>query len=395
MKKILLALTLIGTTHSLMALNAEQAYLYKDPRIMGMGGANIAVGSYSTSVFSNPAGLAKIKKEHGFVVDMLGVGISLTAQIEDFANDIDAAGEDSDELSEVIKKYSGESFHMGVDNYSAISKNSDLFAWSVGILAAADANFMTHASGTENGDLIETSTRGYAGIVLGAAKPYHTEYGRIDIGVGLKYISQVSYEGTLGINDLTDEDTEDEDIGQKFRDEYEKTSSGLGLDLGVNYYPFADNYWNPVVGLSIMNIGLDMDDNYGHQPMTVNIGVSVNPKVDYVDNLILAIDYVDMFGANQLRIYDFSDDDSTGEYTDHDTYSFMKNLRLGVGVGLIDTTYFSTQVNLGLYQGAYTAGLDLALSVLKLNIATYEENVGTADTPIEDRRYMAQLGIGW
>ena len=53
-----------------MAMYAENASLYKDPRIMGMGGANVAVGAYSTSVFSNPAGLTNIKKDHGFVVDL-------------------------------------------------------------------------------------------------------------------------------------------------------------------------------------------------------------------------------------------------------------------------------------------------------------------------------------
>jgi len=45
-KKRILSLALLGTTSSLFALGAEHAYLYKDPRIMGMGGANVAVGAY-------------------------------------------------------------------------------------------------------------------------------------------------------------------------------------------------------------------------------------------------------------------------------------------------------------------------------------------------------------
>jgi hypothetical protein len=73
----------------------------------------------------------------------------------------------------------------------------------------------------------------------------------------------------------------------------------------------------------------------------------------------------------------------------------MKNLRLGIGIGLVDSTYFSTTLNVGLYQGAYTAGLDMALTILKLNFATYQEQVGTMSNPYNDRRYIAQIGIGW
>ncbi|MEA2090865.1 MAG: conjugal transfer protein TraF, partial [Campylobacterota bacterium] len=251
MKKVI-SLALLGATTSLMAMYAEQAYLYKDPRIMGMGGANVAVGAYSTSVFSNPAGLTNIKKDHGFVVDLLGLGVSASSETQQFIDDIDAASDSESEMAKILSKYSGEHFHIGVDNYTSISKNSDAFAWSIGLLAAADVNFMAHGHGSEMGELLETTSRAYGGVVLGVAKPYETDYGRLDIGVGLKYISQKSYEGSLGISELVGED---DDIGQKLQDRYEKSSSGIGLDLGVNYHPFADSYWHPTFGLSVLNIG--------------------------------------------------------------------------------------------------------------------------------------------
>ena len=204
MKKKIILTALLGATTSLMALGAEHAYLYKDPRIMGMGGANIAVGSYSTSVFSNPAGLAQIEKSHGFVVDLLGLGVTASSGISDFIDDIDGADTDS-QMTEVLQKHAGEHFHVGVDNYMSVSKNSDIFAWSIGLLAAADINLMAHPNGSTNGGLLATSSRAYAGVILGAAKPYETEYGRVDVGVSLKFISQNSYEGSLGISELLDD----------------------------------------------------------------------------------------------------------------------------------------------------------------------------------------------
>jgi hypothetical protein len=390
MKQKILLSTLLGATTSLMALGAEQAFLYKDPRIMGMGGANVAVGSYSTSVFSNPAGLATLKKDDGFIVDLLGLSVSATGDIADFADDIGNADTD-DEMTAVLEKYAGQHFHIGVDNYSAISKNSDAFAWSVGLLAASDVNLQAHPNSGPDG-VLASSSRGYAGLVVGAAKPFTTKYGRVDVGVSVKYITQQSYEGSLLVSDLTDDDN---DIGETLQDKYEKTSSGIGVDLGVTYHPFENNYWHPAIGMSILNIGsMDMDDNYGGQPMTLNFGASITPEVPYLDKLVVAVDYVDALNSNVIRDYTYSDSGDV-TYEDFDDTDVMKRLRLGVGLGLIDNSYFGTTVNVGMYQGAYTAGLDMRLTLIKLNIATYEEEVGTGSVEIPDRRYMVQLGMGW
>jgi hypothetical protein len=391
MKKKIILSALIGATSSLMALGAEQASLYKDPRIMGMGGANIAVGGYSSSVFSNPAGLANIDKENGYIVDLLSIGLSGSSGFEDFANGINDA-ETDEEMTDVLEKYAGEHFHVGVDNYSAISHNGDSFAWSIGLLTATDVNFETHPNGSTNGGLLETTSRVYGGVIIGAAKAYHTTAGRVDVGVGLKFITQKSYEGALGLSELVNSD----DLAQTLQDKYEKDSSGVGLDLGLTYHPFEYSLWHPAIGLSVLNIGdMSMDDNYGQQPTTVNIGVSITPEVKYIDKLVLAVDYVDIFDANIIRIYDYNDDGDVVYYSDYTDSDFIKRLRVGLGIGLVDTTWFSLQINTGLYQGAYTAGLDMALTILKLNVATYEEQVGTGSVDIPDRRYMALLSIGW
>ena len=392
MKKVI-SLALLGATTSLMAMYGEHASLYKDPRVMGMGGANVAVGGYSTSVFSNPAGLASIKKDSGFVVDLLGMGFTASA---DFANLVEDLGDASDtgensDMMNVLQEYAGNNFHFGFDNYSAISKNSSLFAWSVGFLTAADINLVTHANGSITGGFLETSSRVYGGVVLGAAKPYNTDYGRVDVGVSLKVISQQSYEGSLGLSEL-----QGDDVTESLQDKFEKSSSGFGVDIGATYFPLEDNFWNPSVGLSILNIGtMGMDENYGGQPITVNVGMAISPKVPFIEKFILALDYVDLFNANKVRMYEYTDDGGIVNFTDYTESDMTKRLRLGVSVGLLDTWLLSTTLNGGLYQGAYTAGLDVEFLLLKFNFATYQEQIGTGDIDIADRRYMAKIGIGW
>ena len=388
--KKIVSMALLGATTSLMAIYAEHASLYKDPRVMGMGGANVAVGAYSTAVFSNPAGLANIKKDHGFVVDLLSLGGSMSPDIINFMDDMSDLDTDADtateDLLKILGDYAGKPFHIGFDNYTAISKNSDLFAWSIGMLGAADINFMAHPNGGSQG-LVTTTSRAYAGLVLGVAKPYETEFGRLDVGVSVKYISQKSYEGGLSVTDLLSDD-----MTEVIRDKFENEGTGIGVDLGVTYFPFVDNYWHPAFGMSIMNIGsLNMDDQYGGQPMTVNIGASITPEIPFFDKLVVAVDYVDLLNANTIREYNIDDN----SYTDYEEADFMKRLRIGVSLGLYDSWLLSSTVNLGLYQAAYTAGVNIELTLFKLNFATYQENIGTTATPVEDRRYMAQLGFGW
>jgi len=396
MKKIL-TLGLLGATTSLMAMYAEQASLYKDPRVMGMGGANVAVGGYSSSVFSNPAGLSNIRKKDGFIVDLLSIDIAGSGDFKDFVDDIDEASDAEDSTTataEVLQKYSGDNFHQSNDLFMSISKNSNAFAWTFGLLAASDINFMAHGNGSANAELLETTSRVYGGVVFGASKPYETEIGELDIGMSFKYITQNSYEGTLGITELTADD--DEDLGEKFQNRYEKDSSGFGVDLGVIYKPYKDSYWHPAFGVSLLNIGsMNMDDNYGGQPMTLNFGASITPEFKYVDKFVLAVDYVDALNANKLRVYNYNENGDTVSYTDYDTNSMIKHIHLGTSIGLFDSKWFSTTIRGGLYQGSYTAGLDLDLLILKLSVATYEEQVGDDKTDIADRRYMAKIAIGW
>ncbi len=373
---------------SLMAIQAEQAYLYKDSRVMGMGGVDIAVGTYSTSIFSNPASLARIRKSKGLVVDLLGLGVSATGDVMNFTQDVNDAGDSQEELASVLKKYSGDNFQLGVDNYSSISKHSDIFAWSVGILAASDVSVMAHSNGTASGDFIETTSRVYAGVVAGAAKPFYTDFGRLDVGLGVKYISQTSYEGTVGVYDYTDQ--------EDFLERYEKKASGFGLDVGLTYHLLNTRTLHVAFGATLMNIGLELDDNYGNQPMTLNFGLSASTKFSFVKKLTMAIDYVDALGANRYRRYDTTKNGSSTEYVDYDAFDFMKNVRLGAKVRLADSDSFLSDVNLGIYQRSYTAGVDVRVAAFALSLATYQEDVGISEnTSNTDRRYMARFGVSW
>lgn len=389
MKKLILISSIAAT--SLMADYAQFAYVYNDARIMAMGGANVAVGGYSTSVFSNPAGLLGIKKDHGYEVELLGLQATASTKIQQFAQDISDA-KDEAEVVDVLSEHSGEYFHLDASNYSSLSKNGEFMAWSVGLLAAIDTNMIPHANSGTN--LLEMHGRAYGGVVLSGAKAFDAVGpGTLDTGITVKYIQQKSYDAGLSTSEIIDNQ---DDIIKYAQDTYEKDAAAVSVDLGVNYHLFPENGLHPSIGLSVLNVGgMNMGDNYGTVPMTVNVGVAIAPEVPWIDGLVLAADYCDILGAQ--KGYVFNRDAATNEYTREEVNDndMMKRVKLGASARVVDSSWFLMTLSGGLYQGAYTAGVDLQLAVVKLTAATYEEQVGLNVGDWTDRRYMLALGIGW
>ena len=399
MKKII-PLSLITLSSMLYADMSVQEFLYKDPRIMGMGGADSAIGGYSTSIFSNPAGIIKIKKSHGVEVELLGATVSASKNIKNFSDDLNDADGTAETL-DVIRKYSGDVFNVTASNYSSFSYHAkNDIAYSFGLLAAVDANGIPHVNSGANG-ILETHSRVYGGVFLTGANKFDsfsTNFlngalnGNLTVGVTLKYMQQKSYEAGLDLGEVTQHK---DDLAQYIQDTYEEDNSGFAADVGF-LYEFANKTWNPAVGLSVMNIGTMNFDAYGSQPLSVNVGTSISPEISWSNLLRFDVDYVDLFNSQQARIRTYTPYRSQNQYTNSDiNYDAMNHIRIGASLGLLDNSWFMATLDAGLYKGAYTAGLDMQLAIVKLQLATYQEQLGATIGQIEDRRYVVGLGIGW
>ncbi len=393
MKKII-TLSLLSASALLYADMSQQEFLYKDPRMMGMGAASTAVGGYSTAIFYNPAGLINIKKSHGVEVELLGISVTGSKDIKSFADDLDKADTDP-EIIEAVKKYSGEAFNVTASNYTSFSYHTqgDL-AYSIGLLASAELNYIPHDNSGING-LLETHSRTYGGVLLGIAQKYNDVIGgALTVGIGLKFITQKSYEAGLDAGEVTEHK---DDLGTYLQDNYEVSNSGFGGDIGILYEPHILSSLHPTIGLSVMNIGsLNFDDTYGSQPMTLNGGISISPEVPFLDSLVVSLDYVDILNAQQARVRNYKPYRSKDQYDNADIeFDVMQHIRAGLKVGVFDNSWITTSLMGGWYQGAYTAGIDLQLTLIKLQAATYQEQLGAKTGQLEDRRYIVGVGIGW
>ncbi len=383
---------LAGFTFAPLSNAADLAYLYKDMRIMGMGGANVSSGGYSSSVFSNPAGIANLPTDHGLIVDFLGINATASSDSSDIVSDLSDAidSDNEDEIIDVLEKYSGQRTHIDLANYSSVSNNHGNYAWSVGLLAATDVNLTPHANSIDG--ILEVQSRGYGGLT--AAYAYTIKNfgnGDLQLGLGAKYIFQKSFEGKLTPADLINGD----DIGDELRDRMEKDDSGYSIDLGAIYQFSYMKELKPAIGLSIMNIGnLDFNDSYGAQPTTVNIGASIEPTIYFIKKTRIALDYIDLFNANKYRIYDLDANDEVS-FSDYKDSDFLKRLRFGISGLIYDNSWSSLEIATGIYQGGLTAGIDFTASIFRLGFSTYEEQTGPEYDDESDRRYSLNLSVAW
>lgn len=370
--KLLSIATTLALATSASAVTYEHYQLYKDPKVMGAGGANVANGGSFSSVFGNPAGLSRIPKEYGWEFQLANVAVSFNNNVTNIGDLADAADESESELAKEIEKYTGENFHIGVSAVPlSISKKLDTVAFGIGAVGSLSANIMPH-QGFGSSGFVEVNTLAVGGVAGGVSKDIKDiklgkyALNNIAVGVGAKYLKYGAMSKTFSAVDIADDDFE-------LEDELEKGTSVVG-DLGVIY----DITPRISMGLSAMNIGGIGDKEEGYIPFTLNAGLAYTYRVKstFFNQVRFSADYVDI----------------TGEYEDS---SLIKRTRFGADLNIWDGWASSLNMQAGLYQGEYSAGMSLRLSIVEISFATYAEELGAYKGQDTDRRYMGSFGINW
>ena len=79
----------------------------------------------------------------------------------------------------------------------------------------------------------------------------------------------------------------------------------------------------------------------------------------------------------------------------HPEVNFNKAFHTGFELDYSPSTWFKTQFRVGLNQMYYTAGASFLFAVLNIDVATYGEDVGTAETKKENRVLAAKVGFNF
>ncbi|EDP76568.1 hypothetical protein [Hydrogenivirga sp. 128-5-R1-1] len=364
----------------------EYPYIYKDPRVMGMGGAYVAVGGTSASLFYNPAGIGKIKKEAGFEVDLIGVTAAVSKDgykfLQDFQDaldtgDLDGDGDTSDDQLEatldVLKEYRGKVLHFSVDTFPSVARRFGNLGVALGGIAVLKFDAVPHQGFSSQGLLSVDTSLTYGGVG-GLSYGFLNE--KLTLGVGIKQLSRELVQKDFTARELVENQ---DDLDNYINDEVKKSGSATGVDVGV-IYDLAEIFgFKASVGASYMNIG-DLDfGEAGNIPGTLNAGLALKKEGSsaFLSGVTLALDVVDL-----TKNYEQDED-------------WGKRLRAGAELKVWNGKLSDFILRVGSYQGYLTAGAELRFLLLRVVATTYAEEVGAYSGQDENRRYMLSAYITW
>ncbi|MFQ5454981.1 MAG: hypothetical protein ACE5EA_02110 [Nitrospirota bacterium] len=332
--------------------------LYQGIRPLGMGNAFITLSDDENALFYNPAGLNDIPGFGGF--DLLNPAVSISENAVDIFNDLnDVDVNDVSKATELLNKYLGKNFHLS----ASLLPNLTMHNFGIGGLASAKADGVIRNRANPELELD-------AAIDIGpvAAIAYGFLDKRIQLGLGIKIIQRQSIKKKkwTAVDIASNFDPLEEDLEKE-----QDFAFDLGAKINLPYdLPFYMG--RPTIGIVAQNItDLDFKD-LGKIPQQLNIGAAINPKFWILGSTFV----IEM------------DDVTKNIDLDNDIYK-----RLHIGAELRLPMVLS--IRGGFNQGYYTAGATIDLWILRLDYATFGEEIGAFAGQREDRRHIARLSLGF
>jgi hypothetical protein len=369
-RAVIVCVSVLGALHGWdEAAALEYPDVYKVPRVLGMGNADVAVGGHAGALFTNPAGLAGLPQAEGWRIAPLRLTVASSRHAGAFvgqvgqALDIDEADAQRAALVELMRRYRGRDLHgEAVVVPGATWRRGDLTV-GVGWLGAVKLDGRTHQGFGEEG-LLDIDARTLSGPVAGAAYSYE----RWRFGAGVKRLRRHRLDRIYSIRELV----ELTQAGREIADERE-AGSDVAFDLGVQYQFAPESNWRPRLGVVLQNAGgLDFAAA-GTIPPTVTAGVSLRAPTTRIAQLLVNFEYFDLLH----RMPQDRDD--------------IKRLRLGAEWRLWERPTASLAFRAGVYQGAYTGGIEWRKRWFRIGLTTYAEELGAYAGQDRDRRYVLSL----
>ena len=341
---------------SLHSARAEMMTINSSVRALGMGDAYTALADDSSSLFYNPAGLARVR---GINLKFFSLRVG-AGGIESYEKIKDLDSEEDEAYAEALRELYGEHVWSGAGGQLALT----LPMLGVGVYNHLDALIQVNNPVYPE---IYTSVINDYGYVLGFGIPIAPV---LHVGANLKYIKRSGARVPYGASVVADLDPD------KLYDNITGWGKGYGADLGMNFVipaPFFDavlsGVWKNVGGISFKSS--DPNANIPSEQNDMTLGVALK-----FDTPLLSV-----APAVDVR------------YLNREDLQLARKLNFGIEIGipLID-------IRGGFHEGYYTAGVGVNLGLFRVDAATYGVELGAYPGQIEDRRYALEftmeLGVG-
>lgn len=331
---------------------------FNGARMMGMGGASIAVVNDETALLSNPAGLGKLRDFYGTIFDPeidLGMNVNGIYVNSPFTSPFDPG-----QIITALNSSKNTYYHARTQIFpSYVMKN-----FGIGIFYKYVLDMKMNAAGNAADYFYQEDV----GLHLG----YNFRFfdGRVKLGFTGKLISRIevnqtakAYPGNFGLQTNASEGV------------------GLGADVGLNLA--APWSWLPTLSIVARDVGstqFTSGKNVRYLPTTTPIPTMMTQDYD----VALAI-----FPIHANRSRSTFTIEAQKVLTAMASSNQSKYLHIGYEYNNSDIFFF----RLGMNGPWYTAGVELATDKLQAQFATYGEDVGTGANLTEDRRYIFKFAF--
>ncbi|WII72875.1 hypothetical protein QJS83_03195 [Bdellovibrio sp. 22V] len=332
-------------------VNARERHnFYSGVRCLGMGGACIAVTNDETALLVNPAGLGKLRDFYGTIIDPeLEFGSETYSFYSESSFSNPFALED---IKAALDAKRGDYYHAKMQVFpSFVGRN-----FGVGLYG----NYLLDAQMSDDGSTIDTFYRNDIAFVLGFNFRFFD--GRIKLGFNTKLISRVEVDnptlssaGSLSYDNIA--------------------SEGVGLSTDVGLILAAPWKYIPTITAVVRDVGGTSFD----KASGVRLDTAARPNMVKQDLDVAAA----IFPIHSNYVRSAWTVEYRGLLTSSDEEDKAKLIHGGLELNFGDVFFARAGYN----QRYWTAGLELASEHFQWQFATYGEEVGTADSPKEDRRY--------
>lgn len=335
---------------------AEMMTINSNARALGMGDAYLGLADNSSSLFYNPAGLARVS---GINLKLFSIRAGASG-VEAYEKIQDLNGDDQEAYAEALSALYGEHVWSGLGASAAFAMPMIGFTVYNHLDALIQVNNPVYPE-------IYTSVINDYGYVLGFGIPILPVF---HLGANFKYIKRSGARVPYGASFVADLDPD------TIYDNITGWGKGYGVDVGANFVipaPFfsavLSGVWKNMGGMSFRS------DNPNTRIPSEKNDLSVGVALSF-DTPLLSIG----------PAIDF-------RYLNREDIQLTRKLNFGIEIGLplID-------IRGGFHEGYYTGGLGVNLGLFQLDVATYGVELGAYPGQIEDRRYVLEftmeLGVG-
>ena len=376
---------------------------YLSPRPMGMGGAFTAVANDESAFWTNPAGIARVRKARS----REGV------HIVKFPNATVAANKGSQSILKVIN---GSSTDGVADAIAASDLNSSKPFYARGaafpvILFDAGKNNPMGFGVFQNTTMrifidkdIPTDARVVAVSDVGAnyGIAYSNFANRLNLGLTLRPTYRYAYEDTAPTSELKSKSALVKRIQKG-------SNRGVGIGADVGFLFTLADFWFPTIGVAIRNLPTGCKTDYLNpntelrqnicgtkfsgsdgnpealsviDPMDTRIGLSISPRIAREFGMRFTGDIQNIALNSGKVFYGLPGIDAAKML--HGGIEFYSGNPL-------ERSAFAVQV--GANQGFVTWGVTVNAPFASLEIASYGADLSTTVKRIEDRRYVASVSF--